>query len=148
MTPESISNIHIKGKGKLNITRGGITVILDESGAPRESVDNGKIQEVKKRFYPQGTLPSLRPLLRSLFDSGFDDDAYWARLDDEVTMGPQKAINKLRNAGRSCMEVAEALVLSDPKGRENIQFGNIDKSQIEAKIAEVFNKLLPFYQNK
>ena len=145
---ERINNIHIQSKGKVSVTRGGVTVILDESGAPRESVDNGKIQDVKKRFYPQGTLPSLRPLLRSLFDSGFDDDAYWARLDDEVTMGPQKAINKLRNAGRSCMEVAEALVLSDPKGRENIQFGNIDKSQIEAKIAEVFNKLLPFYQNK
>ena len=146
MGRENLSNIHIEGKGRVKVTRGDTTIILDESGAHRKSVDNGKAKEAKKPEFPEGTLESLRPLLRQVFDSGFEDEGYWAKIVDKAIMDPNTAVNRLRNAGKSHLEVAKALVESDPEGHENIEWGKIDESQVQAKISEVAKILLPFYK--
>ena len=134
------SRIEFAGRGKIKITRGGTSITIGEKAAPRKISDN--------LSFPVGTLDSLRPVLREFFSTVSDEEAYWAEIEARGVMDPQKAVNKLRRAGNGYIDVARALVMSDAVVNENISWGRLDQSQIDAKIAQVAAKILPFYRNR
>lgn len=124
--------------------------VFEETAAPRRGMDNGKVVkgETNKTDFPEGTLDSLRPLLRQVFDNGFDEEAYWAKVQDSATMDPQDAVNKLRAAGQGISKVARELVVSDKLGFENRRFKRLNEDQIKDKISQVASILRPYYRYK
>lgn len=129
-------------------TKVGTRKVVDEAGAPRKGVDNGKQKKTEKAEFPEGAIKSLKPLLRQIFDNGYDDEAHWAKVVAEAPMGVQDAVNRLRAAGKSHEEAARELITSDPTGFENSSWGRLTELQIEEKITEMAEILLPLYQNK
>lgn len=141
--------IEFAGKGKINIISGGTVITIEEAAAPRKTLDVGK-EKGEKTSFPEGTLESLRPILRGVFsiDISENADSYWAEIDSKATMTPQEAANKLKRAGKGHVEVSRALVLSDQAVIGNLQWGRLDKEQLNAQVAEVAEIMRPLFQTK
>lgn len=141
--------IELVDKGKINIISGGTVITIEGEAAPKKTVDAGK-EKKKNPDFPEGSLESLRPMLRGVFNIDISEnaDSYWLEIDSRATMPPEKAANKLKRAGKGYVEVARALVLSDRAIRENLQWGRLDKEQLSAQIAEVAEIMRPFFQTK
>lgn len=141
--------IELVGKGKISIISGGTVITIEEEAAPGKAVDVGK-EKKKNPDFPEGSLESLRPMLRGVFNIDISEnaDSYWLEIDSKATMAPEKAANKLKRAGKGHVEVARALVLSDRAIRENLQWGRLDKEQLSAQIAEVAEVMRPLFQTR
>ena len=141
--------IELAGKGKINIISRETMVTIEEISAPRKTTEAAS-EKAKKLDFPEGTLESLRPILRNVFNTDISEnaDSYWAEIDSRVTMTPKEAANKLKRAGKGHVEVARALVLSDRAVSENFQWGRIDKEQLNAQVAEVAEIMKPLFQTK
>jgi hypothetical protein len=131
--------IELVGKGQINIVSGDTTITIKETVAPRFK----KTAEI-----PEGSLTSLRPLLRGVMGSDLENDTgYWLQIDKMATMDPQKAANKLKRAGLGHLEVAELLVRTDSLVSQNLAWGNISPNQLNAKITEVAEVISYLFQS-
>lgn len=137
------------GKGKISIVSGSTVITIEESAAPRKTMDAGK-EKKEKTDFPEGSLESLRPLLRGVFGTDISEnaDSYWAEIDSKVTMAPEDAANKLKRAGKGHIEVSRALVLSDRAVSENLRWGSLSEEQLNAQVAEVAEIMRPLFQTK
>jgi len=139
--------IELSAKGKINIISDGVVVTIEVSAAPRKTADTAK-----KLEFPEGTLESLRPLLRQVLgtDISEESDSYWLDIDSKATMSTESAANKLKRAGKSRNEVARALVVSDKALIEKMPWmkKSIYELYLESKAAEVSEILKPYFSNK
>ncbi len=151
MAERQFGRIDIFGKGELKITTRGTTVIIKENAAPRKILDNGNPEKKKKEVnYPEGTIESLRPLLRGVVGADLTEnaDSYWVQIDSMATMTPKDAANKLKRAGIGRKQAAEILIMSDPLVSSGLGYHNFTQEQVDEKIAEVSNMLQPIFRNK
>lgn len=129
--------IEITGKGKLKITTRGVSVNISESAAPRVR-DERKI--------PEGSISSLRPILRNVIAPDTENDAgYWLGIDSAASMSAEEAAAKLKRAGFGHREVAGIIVRGDSLVSQNVALGHLTESEILSKIAEVAETLHPFF---
>lgn len=142
--------IESTGKGKLKIIARGTETTLTEQAAPRKVVDHGNPEKIKKTNFPKGAIESLRPLLRDISGTDISEDAdgYWMNVDKMATMTPQTAVNRLKRAGLGHVEAALLLVKSDPQINIGMALNNFTEEVVDAKISEVANLLLPYFQTK
>jgi hypothetical protein len=149
---ESIDNIKLVGKGRVEITTGGRKIVIEETAAPRRIEDRGKPEVKRKSEFPEGTLESLRPLLRELhgIDISEDADSYWLGIDKASGMSPKKAANILKRHGKGRVEVARALIITDESLGRNKPW--VTKQEyntfVEARTAEISEILRPYFSNK
>ena len=82
--------IELAGRGKINIISGETVITIEEASAPKK-IAGATIEKAKKLDFPEGTLESLRPILRNVFNTDISEnaDSYWAEIDSRATMTPK-----------------------------------------------------------
>jgi len=149
---EFTRKIELAGKGKIKIVSRGVTeIVIGETAAPRKTIDKGNPEKRDKSpKYPEGTIESLRPLLRGVFGSDNSEaaDGYWMGVDKMATMTQEQAANKLKRAGIGHEAAARMLMMSDSLVNRGLANNNFTQKEVDAKISEVANILLPFFRNR
>lgn len=127
------NSIKVLGKGKLEVTMGGKVITIDEKAAPRK-----KPEVQTKFFFPQGTIESLKPLLKDVFNvNGIErDETYWLDIDDAAQMEPKEAFAKIKKAnkkfgGITAETVAHVVLATDARLGEAKAFGDISAEQVK-----------------
>jgi len=149
MPERQFGKIEFIKKGELKVTVHGTTVTIKENISPIKTVDKGN-PEKNKVVYPEGTIESLRPLLRDVIGADWSEnaDSYWMQIDSMANMAPKDAANKLKRAGIGRKQTAEMLIMSDPLISSGLRHNNFTQEQVREKIAEVSNMLRPIFSNK
>lgn len=133
------NNITILSKGRLEVTVGKRTVVIEEKAAPRKK---------EERKFPVGTIDSLMPTLRVPYrDFGVNmEEGYWAQLDSQAKFSPFTACAKLRSAGIDHLTVAKALLARDESLQVAIAFGRMSKEQVNSLESLVAGEILKYYK--
>ena len=143
------------GDRRIRIISGFTTVTVEETAAPR--IRRERTEKHTKFFFPQGTIESLKPLLKEVFHvNGIErDESYWLEIDDEASMTPAKAYKKIvkvnkRFGGITTETIAEVVLATDKSIHEAKAFENISGDQIKGlesllagKITQEYKKSLP-----
>lgn len=150
MVERQFSKIEIMGKGELKITTNRGAKIIVEQAAPRNIIDNGKLDKKRELNFPPGTIESLRPLLRGVTgaDTSENADGYWMGVDEMVSMTQETAVNKLKRAGIGHVATARMLIQSDPLISLGLAHNNFSHEDVELKITEVAGFLRPLFQTR
>ncbi|MCX6705117.1 MAG: hypothetical protein NT162_02155 [Candidatus Woesebacteria bacterium] len=143
------------GDGRIRIVSGSTVVTVEETAAPRIRKEGQ--EKHAKFFFPQGTIESLKPLLKDVFQvNGIErDEGFWLEIDDVAQMTPSEAYKKIvkvnkKFGGITAETMAEVVLGTDKLLHEAKAFGNISGQQIKGlesilagKIMEEYKKSLP-----
>lgn len=134
--PSFGKRIEPDGDGRIRIKSGSIVVTVEETAAPRIRKEGQ--EKHAKFFFPQGTIESLKPLLKDVFQvNGIErDEGFWLEIDDAAQMTPAEAYKKIVKAnkkfgGITAETMAEVVLGTDKLLHQAKAFGNISDQQIK-----------------
>jgi hypothetical protein len=158
MTPEG------DRKFKKTVTLGDSKQVFVSSGGERiivlecQTPDSLKHENHRKHVVPEGTIPTLIPLIREAFPDqnyGEDDDAFFQTIEmkrQEVEgselpeVSYRRALARLRQARFSRFEIARATLKHFNSVRAGNAFGDLSEKDFNAMastLASVFNNYWP-----
>lgn len=130
--------IEIQGKGRLKVGED----IITESAVPR-----------KNFVYPEGSIASLRPLLRGLYhELGIErDDYFWSEVDNGAKKHPNTALKDIlfheSNKEIPYEIIARTILLTDGELKANKESGKLPPQDFDKMQNLLAARLLRLFQD-